>query len=581
MKRILGLLAVVSIFGLNFITDDAYAQTPPLRVNGVQFGTKDNSVYITAKGAKCDGSTDDSTAIQNAINAVATNYMTNGYGGVVHFPGGVCNFATPLNLHSLHNIILRGAGSSTNSSSPSNGATTLVYTGTGSTAAVQMYAAISTVVQDIAITYSSGSFTGILLDYGQHSESKVGQNNVVERVYLGNLGQSAWSADALIDLSESYGNVVRDSHIGYGGVGVRFRNSTTNASNANQVIGNWFTNLTVAGVANSAFGNAIVSNVFEPNNVGAPTTMYPAYKDTLGSAPSTEKYKCVAFAFQNNWVGDGDGSTYVFDNNLVPIYGGIISGNMLGGKVHFASMSGVKVVGNTFAYTGNNITFDGGGTYVGNALAQNTFTQTMAFVSAPNQGFSRVGNQILGTANTNDWLDIEGEIFASGNLIMNPITQYLFQVNGTTKMGFDGGTLFPWTTLTVGMGSSGGIWTEVWGRHFAGGGTSPTKAAGSCIGGTQTVTLDAKASDSVGTITLTGTAGGTASATCATVTFNTSWGTAPHCQITPANAAAAALSGTGQLYVDSASTTTSAFVIKVGSTLLPAGTYIYSYDCMQ
>lgn len=138
--------------------------------------------------------------------------------------------------------------------------------------------------------------------------------------------------------------------------------------------------------------------------------------------------------------------------------------------------------------------------------------------------------------------------------------------------------------LYNGKTSASNFWGSTVSQHFAGAGTAPTKAAGACIGGTQTVTLDANASDSSGNITLTGTATGTASSTCATVTFNNgggAWGTAPHCSITSSNAAAAALSGGAALFVDSASTTTSVFVIKVGATALVAGTYIFTYDCMQ
>jgi hypothetical protein len=165
--------------------------------------------------------------------------------------------------------------------------------------------------------------------------------------------------------------------------------------------------------------------------------------------------------------------------------------------------------------------------------------------------------------------------------------------DGTGSVGMSGGNL----TLTILQGVPDADATRDWGvtgtrwrvlagktvsaQHPAGNGTAPTKAAGACIGGTQTVTLDANATDAAGSITLTGTATGTASSTCSTVTFNASWSTAPHCQITPVNAAASALSGAGALYVDNASTTTSVFVIKSGSTALPAGTYLYNYDCYQ
>jgi hypothetical protein len=131
------------------------------------------------------------------------------------------------------------------------------------------------------------------------------------------------------------------------------------------------------------------------------------------------------------------------------------------------------------------------------------------------------------------------------------------------------------------LGTSAGPFSYAYVQHPSGAGTAPTKAAGACLGGTQTVTLDANAHDAAGTITLTGTSTGTASATCATVTFNSTWVNAPHCQIAPVNPAASALSGAAALYVDSASTTTSVFVIKSGGTALVAGTYIYTYDCTQ
>jgi len=171
--------------------------------------------------------------------------------------------------------------------------------------------------------------------------------------------------------------------------------------------------------------------------------------------------------------------------------------------------------------------------------------------------------------------------FDSGNngfKVQSGITY--FRAGGADNWQVTSGDLSPVSAGFANLGVTNHIAT-VKSRHFSGGGTAPTKAAGACIGGTQTVTLDANASDAAGTITMTGTATGTASSTCATVTFNTAYATAPHCQIAPANAAAAALSGAASLYVDSASTTTSVFVIKSGATALVAGTYLYTYDCMQ
>lgn len=131
------------------------------------------------------------------------------------------------------------------------------------------------------------------------------------------------------------------------------------------------------------------------------------------------------------------------------------------------------------------------------------------------------------------------------------------------------------------LGTSATPWPATFSKHYAGGGTAPTKAAGTCIGGTQTVSLDANATDTTGTLTFTGTGTGTAAGICATVTFNGTWPTAPHCYVTPANAASNALSGNSAMFVDAASTTTGVFVVKVGSTALLAGTYLLNYVCIQ
>lgn len=64
-------------------------------------------------GAKCDGSTDDSTALQNAENAAVT------LSGAVTYPGGQCNFASTITLGA--GVQHRGLGM---------GQTTLYYTGT-------------------------------------------------------------------------------------------------------------------------------------------------------------------------------------------------------------------------------------------------------------------------------------------------------------------------------------------------------------------------------------------------------------------------------------------------------------------
>lgn len=100
MKRLLCILSVISVFGLNFVTDDAYATpTSSLRVNGVRFPDGSNTfqavynVMDPKYGVKCDGTTDDTTALQSVIDDANTN------GGRVVFPAKTCLISAPLKVY--------------------------------------------------------------------------------------------------------------------------------------------------------------------------------------------------------------------------------------------------------------------------------------------------------------------------------------------------------------------------------------------------------------------------------------------------------------------------------------------------
>lgn len=87
MKRYLKeLLILLAVFGgLPFdVASDAQAQTSALRLNGVQYGTSDNTIFITAKGALGDGSHDATTAVQTAVTAACATAP----GARLVFPAG-------------------------------------------------------------------------------------------------------------------------------------------------------------------------------------------------------------------------------------------------------------------------------------------------------------------------------------------------------------------------------------------------------------------------------------------------------------------------------------------------------------
>jgi len=117
--------------------------------------------------------------------------------------------------------------------------------------------------------------------------------------------------------------------------------------------------------------------------------------------------------------------------------------------------------------------------------------------------------------------------------------------------------------------------------HLKGNTATPTIVAG--LGaGTTVVSISIAGSDMGGYISITPGTSAAANGTVATVTFNKVYTSTPTAIILmPANAAAAALSGAGQIYVDQASITTGVFVIKSNTTGLGTVAYQWFYTVIQ
>ena len=122
-------------------------------------------------------------------------------------------------------------------------------------------------------------------------------------------------------------------------------------------------------------------------------------------------------------------------------------------------------------------------------------------------------------------------------------------------------------------------------QHFSGYATgayasAPTAAAGAGAGTGPTIALDAQSSDVSGYVSVTPGSSPAASSGVVTLTFGNAYSTHAKCMLTPANSAAAQLSGAAQPYVPLPSTT--AFQINSGTTALTAGTlYTWGYTCTQ
>lgn len=115
-------------------------------------------------------------------------------------------------------------------------------------------------------------------------------------------------------------------------------------------------------------------------------------------------------------------------------------------------------------------------------------------------------------------------------------------------------------------------------NHLVGGSGSLTQVAGTGAGTSPTITLTGNDLALKVAVT-TGTSPTGSNAIVSTITFNSTFASAPRVILVAANAAAAGLSGANEAFVNDASTTTAHFVIESGSTALAASTaYIwYAY----
>lgn len=111
-------------------------------------------------------------------------------------------------------------------------------------------------------------------------------------------------------------------------------------------------------------------------------------------------------------------------------------------------------------------------------------------------------------------------------------------------------------------------------------GSNVTFAAGTGAG--TSPTLNVLGGDMAGTITVTPGLTPGASSTVVTVTYNVAYASKPHVMLTPANSAAALLTGATMVFVNDASSSASSFIITSGTGILTAATqYVFYYTIIQ
>lgn len=139
-------------------------------------------VNVLAFGAVGDGVTDDTTAIQNAINSLNQNSAAGPVGGTVYFPPGYTFLHTGLSLGSTCNITLKGGGRKTlgeGAVPPSQ----LVYSGSGARA-IDMRSALHCGIDGLGVLVNNAAFTGDIIDCS-HNTSAADATIHVSHSYIG------------------------------------------------------------------------------------------------------------------------------------------------------------------------------------------------------------------------------------------------------------------------------------------------------------------------------------------------------------------------------------------------------------
>lgn len=314
-----------------------------------QTGNPYFNVMDPAYGAKCDGSTDDTTAIQNAINAAIPS------GGTVVIPDGqTCVVASQLNLgHSgstfAVGVALVGglAGSSklrwggSSSTGPA-----LLFTGNPSTL-ILARSSTGVTIERLAIITSS-SFTGTVIDLSHDSTDTRcnGSPCDTEQFMLKNVGISSSStASLLVNMDRTITSVIDNCIFWGGNVQVRGASGSGSYSNANKILNSEFEGGTGVNtfIQNPSQGWVIEGNTFEINGVPV---------QTIGVTSGFVAGGGILFA--GNWDGDMVLSN-TFTKYTLTGSGWVIAGNHIEGNAPNATVFSFPSWIADVTITGNNL----------------------------------------------------------------------------------------------------------------------------------------------------------------------------------------------------------------------------------
>lgn len=262
--------------------------------------------------AKCDGSTDDSTAIQNAIASLPTT------GGTIFVPrSNACIHLSTITQGSRSNVVFQCSGNFTSAT----GASSFIYGGTGARG-WDLRDSAGWEFRGCQVLANQGAFSGIIIDAGgTNPGTTVSSAFKFTDGYVG--GQNG-ATPTCINLSEAIIATVAYTQVAACTIGIR--GQQTLGTSTNVVIGphNHFIANTSA-ITDCGEAWNINNNIFEGTTANPATSVAQAF--TNNSARP-----CKGLVWTNNWTGDttNSGTWVTVTANGAHFSGGRISNGAVG-----------------------------------------------------------------------------------------------------------------------------------------------------------------------------------------------------------------------------------------------------------
>lgn len=340
-KIVVAGLTLAALIGLAVNADSAVSLLRRATFRALGAGAVDRTaesklrdvVSVKDYGAVGDGTTDDTTAIQAALN-----YITTKGGATIYFPLGTYKYSSPLTISSTSGIRLVGDAWDFQQS----GGSTLLYTGTASPAFSQTVAASNPSFEGLNFAYNNAGFTGTLVSLNGSDSA------VFRRVAF--IGRGVSTATYLLSLNNNSGAQLRESQFDFAQYAIlgQATDGTGNA-NAGKIQGCRFGGgIAIAHIRNVGQGWDIAGSDFE----GGPGATFTGSIVTdaavvTGTAPP------AALSLHGNWFGDfipGGAVTWVqYGGNGFAATGNFFNCANTGTAIQFVTgASGVEIGGNQF-----------------------------------------------------------------------------------------------------------------------------------------------------------------------------------------------------------------------------------------